>query len=136
MYASQNMSICVKHLFCYRAVDSDSDNRMEFTDDEARTLVDTWVQDLHKQHKQQIFIFLIRQLLQAGMAKLVAYQQAVKAFHMSVNTVQKQQAHATKLLQNHSINSIFWLHNVICINIATNEGKGLFRTTVDRTTEK
>ena len=109
---------------------------MEFTDDEARTLVDTWVQDLHKQHKQQIFIFLIRQLLQAGMAKLVAYQQAVKAFHMSVNTVQKQQAHATKLLQNHSINSIFWLHNVICINIATNEGKGLFRTTVDRTTEK
>ena len=33
------------------------------------------------------------------------------------------------------LNFIFWLHNEIGINISANEGKGLFRTTADRTTE-
>ena len=70
--------------------DSDSDDGMEFTDDEARILVDTWVQDLDRQHKRQMLISLIQQLLQSGMAKVAAYQQAAKAFHMSVNTVRKQ----------------------------------------------
>ena len=63
---------------------------MEITDDETRILVDTWVQDLDRQHKRQMVIFLIRQLLQAGMAKVAAYQEAAKAFYMSVNTVRKQ----------------------------------------------
>ena len=77
-------------LVLLQSSDSDSDDGMEFTDDEACILVDTWVQDLDRQRKQQMLIFLIRQLLQAGMAKVAAYQQAAKAFHMSVNTVRKQ----------------------------------------------
>ena len=59
------------------------------------------MQDLDRQRKQHMLIFLICQLLQAGMAKVAAYQQAAKAFHMSVNTVQK---------------FIFWLHKAIGIN--------------------
>ena len=83
------MSTC-ETLVLLQSSDSDSDDGMEFTDDEARILVDTWVQDLDRRRKQQMLIFLIRQLLQAGMAKVAAYQQAAKAFHMSVNTVRKQ----------------------------------------------
>ena len=77
-------------LILLQSSDSDSDDGMEFTDDEAQILVDTWVQDFDRRRKQQMLIFLIRQLLQAGMAKVAAYQQAAKAFHMSVNTVRKQ----------------------------------------------
>ena len=89
LYFTKHVHMC-ETLVLLQSSDSDSDDGMEFTDDEARILVDTWVQDLDRRRKQQMLIFLIRQLLQAGMAKVAAYQQAAKAFHMSVNTVRKQ----------------------------------------------
>ena len=82
-------SMCVT-LVLLQSSDSDSDDRMEFTDDEACVLVDTWVQDLDRQHKRQILIFLIRRQLPAGMAKEAAYQQVAMAFHMPISTVKKQ----------------------------------------------
>lgn len=74
-------------LVLLQSSDSDRDDGMEFTHDEARVLVDTWVQVLDRQHKRQMLIFLICQLLQVGMGKQAAYQQEAKAFHMPISTV-------------------------------------------------
>ena len=60
------------------------------TDDEACALVDGWVQGLDRQHKRQMTIFLVRQLLESRMGKLAAYKQAAKAFHIGYSTFRKQ----------------------------------------------
>ena len=83
------MKMC-QTLVLLQTSDSDSDDGMELSDDEACILVDSWVQDLDRQHKRKMLIFSIHLLLQAGMPKGAAYQQAATAFHMSFNIVRKQ----------------------------------------------
>ena len=63
---------------------------MELTHDEAHAVLDTWVQDLDRQHKRKMTILLTQEFIDLGMAKVAAYKRSAKVFHLSGSAVRKQ----------------------------------------------
>ena len=53
-------------------------------------MLDTWLQDVDRQHKRKMTILLTQEFIDLGMAKVAAYKRSAKVFHLSESAVRKQ----------------------------------------------